>query len=101
MAEIKVFRVTDYEWWAGESLEAVRPAFEQEHGVSAEDPDEGFDGAYELSPEQLATHTMHEWDEDFEDDHQPEAGMPTFQECLDLMVRNGRKFPCFFAGTEW
>lgn len=96
---IKVFRLNDYDWWAGEDLESVKAAYMREG--YGEDEETAFKNPYELSAEQLESHVMFEFDADWDYDRDPEDAPPTFQDCLDLMVRTGEKFPCTFASTEY
>ena len=88
---IKVFRLNDYEWWAGEDLDSIRSAYQRETGIDPDDPDEGFESPHVLLSEQMDSHIMREFDEDFEPGHKPD-GYPTFQQYLDLLLRQGRKF---------
>src|SRR5437588_4054498 len=84
---IKVFRMNDYDWWAAESLESAKVGYMREG--YGQDEDTAFKNPYELSAEQMASHVMHEWDEDWDYEREPDDEPPTFQECLDLMIRNG------------
>jgi hypothetical protein len=93
MAEIKVFKVNDYEWWAGADLTSIHEVYEERTGIDPDDADEGFDHPQELSTEEMEKKTIH-----FEEGPTPDTA--TFQEYLDEMIEKGAVFPCFFAGTE-
>lgn len=45
---VKVFRVNDYEWWAGTDLESIGVAYKEATGIDPND-DEGFDNPQEVS----------------------------------------------------
>ncbi len=93
MAYIKVFKVNDYEWWAGADLESTRVAYKEHTGIDP-DSDEGFDHPRELSAEELEKKTIH-----FDEGEQPDQS--TFKEYLDELIAKDHEFPCYFAGTEY
>lgn len=93
MSTMKVFKVNDYEWWAGADLDSIRTAYEQHTGIAA-DSDEGFDNPRELSDEELQKKTIH-----FDEGEQPDHS--TFKEYLDELIAKSHEFPCYFAGTEY
>lgn len=93
MSTIKVFKVNDYEWWAGASLDDIRPAYKEHTGIDP-DSDEGFDNPYELSDEQLQKKTIH-----FDEGEQPDQC--SFKEHLNELIAKDQTFPCYFAGTEY
>lgn len=90
--QIKIFRVNDYEWWAGESLDSIRAAYKERTGVDP-DSDEGFNTPREIGPEGMSKLVI------FEDG--PKRTSETFREYLDHLIARGQEFPCFFAGTEY
>lgn len=92
MNEIKIFRVNDYEWWAGESLESIRAAYKERTGIDP-DSDEGFDHPREIGELGMSKLVF------FDDG--PELANQTFREYLDHLIACGQEFPCFFAGTEY
>ena len=96
---IKVFRMNDFDWWAADSLDSAKAGYMAEG--YGQDEETAFDNPYELSPEQMQTHTMKEFDEDWDYERDPDGDDPTFQDCLDLMIRKGDSFPCVFASTEY
>ena len=86
---IKVFRLNDCDWWAGENLESVKKDYLKETGLDAE---EAFD-----DPEEITEEIMNKGkyvDEDGKNER-------TFKEELDSMIKNGTKFPAFFASSEY
>lgn len=93
MGEVKVFKLNDYEWWAGESLDSIRPAYLEATGIDP-DSEEGFDHPRELSDEELQKKTIH-----FDEGEAPDKS--TFKEYLNELIAKGQEFPCYFAGTEY
>ena len=94
--QIKVWRVNEYEWWAGTDLESIRAAYKEHTGIDP-DSDEGFDNPHELSEK-----SMNEMRYCYnEDGYFSEAETRSFREQLDLDIAGGVKFPCYFAGTEY
>lgn len=92
MDAIKVYRLDDCEWWAGESLEACIAAARAECGSDCYEDAETQ--ARELTPEQMESCTYYALDE---------IGEPqrTFAEQLAIEIAAGTKFPCLFASTEY
>lgn len=88
MPEIKVFRMDDIEWWAGESLAACVAAGREMCGADCYPDDEG---QHEVSPE--AMQRLKFVDED--------GTERTFAEELARMVAAGEPFPSPFAATEY
>jgi hypothetical protein len=91
MSEIKVFRVNDYEWWAGADLESIRTAYKDHTGIDP-DSDEGFDSPREITEAGMSKIVIC--------DDGPEKIEQTFRQYLDEMIALNKPFPCFFAGTE-
>jgi hypothetical protein len=84
---MKVYRLNDCDWWAGESLQACADAYCAGVDLS---PDEALDDPSELSDEEMQQSFFDE-----------EAGETrTFSEQLGRMIDSGVKFPAFFASTE-
>ena len=75
---IKIFRINDYEWWAGNSLEEIRSAYEK---ITGEKPEENFEEPYELSEEQLDKYK-------YVDEDEPEKTR-TFREELQKNILEG------------
>lgn len=86
-----VFKLNDFEWWAGYDLESVKAKYLEVTGVPEGD---AFDEPYELDADAL---TKLIFRQDPYDTH-PETR--TFREELELMIRSGQEFPCPFACTE-
>lgn len=87
--QIRVFRMDDIEWWAGESLEACVAEGRRQCGPECypDDPDE----QYELSDEQLRR--LKFVDED--------GSTRTFADELARRIAAGETFPQAFAAEEW
>jgi len=83
---IKVFRLNDYDWWAGESLESVKKSYMEATGL---DEFEAFDDDYELSEEDMNREIY--TDED--------GSTRTFKEQLNKMIAENRTFPEVFASV--
>ena len=87
---MKVFNVDENDWYAGETREEVE-AYAQEHAdMQGEEL-----GIIELTPEDMTTLRF------FMDDDDDEEDSITFQERLDELIKEGQKFPCFFATSEY
>lgn len=91
--EIKIFKINDYEWWAGADLESIKSAYKEQTGIEP-DSDEGFDSPRQLGDEEMQRKTI--W---FEEGEEPDSA--TFREHLDHLIALGHAFPCHFAGTEY
>jgi hypothetical protein len=89
---MKVYKVNDYEWWAGPDVESVKAACQKEWGK--EDPDAPWwDDEYpaEITPEQMVREKV-----------QISGDVKlTFAELLQDMLRaHPDEFPCFFAAID-
>lgn len=86
---IKIFRLNDCDWYAGNNLEdCINEAIKQT-GLTRE---EVVDNPSELT------------DNDMEKCHLQEEGKIdklTFREALDDLIEDNVTFPCFFASTEY
>ena len=85
---IKVFKLDDYEWWAGESLEAVLKEARSQCGEDCySDPDDH----QELSNEEMEQTLFRD-----------EDGKPlySFKERLKQMIARGETFPQLFAAVD-
>lgn len=85
---IRVYRMDDIEWWAGESLAACVAEGRRQWGDECY-PDDGEQ--YELSDEQMQR--LKFLDED--------GNTRTFAEELSRRVAAGETFPQPFAATDW
>lgn len=91
---MKIFRLTDYEWWIGETLEScVADYIENYTG----DPDTVDDDAHELTDDQLDTLIFTDTDEN----ERATGEKFTFREQLAREVAVGGRFPRMFASTEY
>lgn len=108
---IKVFRINEFEWWIGESLESCIRAAMGAYGLSRE---EVMDDPYELTPAQLKSHTFrddlvpplwlnrlihrHRWIRRF---WEQIPRTRSFAAQLRREIRKGGEFPRPFATTEY
>lgn len=92
MGKIKIFRLNEMEWWAGESLESCVAAAMEVSGLSKEELLDDFDLG-EVGAEGMEKLVFLE-----DDDAKTEK---TFKQKLDEMIAAGEKFPCCFAVTEY
>jgi len=91
---IRVFRMDDNEWWAGESLEACVAEGRRQCGAECypDDPDE----QHELSDEEMQQLVFID-----ESDGAEPPVQRTFAEELARRVAAGEKFPQPFAAEDW
>lgn len=94
MTTIKVFRMDDNEWWAGESLEACVAEGRRQCGAECypDDPDE----QHELSDEEMQQLVFID-----ESDGAEPPVKRTFAEELARRIAAGEKFPQAFAAEDW
>jgi len=91
VAAIKVFRLDDYEWWAGESLQDCIDAAGRMWGFAGEQLREAVVDAYEIEDQELDTLKL----------VADEQGTKhTFREALNKMIADQVRFPAFFAGQD-
>ncbi len=98
MSEIKVFRLNDYEWWAGLNLFRVARHYMKMTGLHR---DEAFENPYELGEKEMASEYVKDNDGEFTG--YPGATM-SFARALELRLEKGHGEdgkPFFFAGAEW
>ena len=86
---MKIFAITDCEWWAGETLEESVADYSKQTGISPEDS--SFGEPYELTDEEMDSMVF------TDDDGQKRS----FRDQLLAMEASGVKFPTFFAMTEY
>lgn len=87
---IKVFKLDDYEWWAGESLQACIAAARADAGPGTYEHAE--EDGFEVSAEDMQTHRFTEEDG---------VTQRSFAEELARRVAACEVFPSIFAATEW
>lgn len=92
---IKVFKLNDCDWWAGSDLDSVVAAYKEQTGEDAE-----LDNPHELNDAAMHKLKFVDGDDPINADGTP-GGEITFRDELDIMIRRGDSFPCFFASTEW
>ncbi|MGZ3235746.1 MAG: hypothetical protein ACXU8A_00050 [Burkholderiaceae bacterium] len=89
---MKIFRMSDYEWYAAEDLESAIKCYMDDTGVSREDVDD--DEPCEISQDEMDGLIYH--------DHEAEPPIEhSFAVQLAIELKDGRPFPRFFAGTEY
>jgi hypothetical protein len=84
---VKVFRLSLFEWWAGYDLATVKSAYLAESGLAKE---EAFDVEEELPQGALDIVRI------YPNRYAKESS--TFRQELARMVAEGQEFPCYFAG---
>ena len=89
---IKIFKMNDCEWVAGENLEDCEKFLCK---LVQLPEDEIIDDPYELSEEQKENLIFRE------DVYDKNSIKRTFKEELELLIKKGKKFPCLFATTEY
>lgn len=86
---IRIFKLDDYDWWAGESLAACIAEARKQCGAGSycDAEEEGR----EVSAEDMQRLQ-------FGDDGE---NLRSFAEQLEHEIADGTHFPCLFASTEW
>jgi hypothetical protein len=86
---MKIFAMNDYDWMAGENLEAATAEYLKTYGG-----DSGMlDEPHELTDAEMDRLILHDGDEE-----QPDC---SFREGLQAMIAQGTQFPILFASTEY
>lgn len=104
---IRIYRVTDVEWYAAETGEAAMAALKEASDYDDEDmADLASDGwPAELSDEDMLTHMINVevWDSpaDEAEGRVPRTERVTYRQELDRMIAAGTEFPCSFACEEY
>jgi hypothetical protein len=89
---IRVWKLDDYDFWAGETLESVIAAARQTCGPDTYEDAETI--AIEFTVEQL------EQVKYFDEDEGPDAGTHTLADDLRLALSVGVQFPCMVGSLE-
>jgi len=92
-APIKIFAVTESEWWMGTDLASVVKAAQEEYGLD----DEDVASAIELVDADLDSLNFSDSDEN----GQPTGQKRTFREQLAIEVAAGGAFPRLFAMEDF
>ncbi|WP_414554786.1 hypothetical protein [Stenotrophomonas forensis] len=92
-APIKIFAVTESEWWLGTDLASVVKAAQEEYGLV----DEDVADAVELVDADLDSLNFSDSDED----GRPTGQKRTFREQLAIEVAAGGSFPRLFAMEDF
>jgi hypothetical protein len=103
---IKIFAMNDYDWFSAASVEDALRAMADQHGFP--DTPEGIAALQveygEMTPAEISEADMDRLkfvDTDEDGERVDGAETVTFREHLAEMIRDGEKFPCFFASTEY
>lgn len=91
MPDIKIFRMSEYDWFAGESLDQCKKLALQDFGYD----EDSFDKPREITEEELDELIFVE---DIDDD--PPGERKPFRQKLAEMIAEGAEFPDMFASTE-
>ncbi|AYA90395.1 MULTISPECIES: hypothetical protein [Stenotrophomonas] len=92
-ATIKIFAVTESEWWMGTDLDSVVKAAQEEYGLG----DDDVADAVELVDSDLDSLNFCDSDED----GRPTGHKRTFREQLVIEVAAGGSFPRLFAMEDF
>lgn len=92
--EVKVYKVNDFDWWAGLDRKSVVDAY------NAEWPDEYLIEADLIELSELGMTTLI-FDLKSSTHYDGNTTECTFEEYLNILLAKDTKFPCFFASTEW
>ena len=89
---MKVFKLNDLDWWAGDDLESVKAAYMAETGMDAA---EAFDDPRECTEQEMRENEF----------YQGEPGAPettvSFAQQLENMIGQKVVTPCVFAVSEY
>ncbi len=91
---MKIFAITDVEWFIGATLEDCIKEFQENY--AGHDP-ELVAGAREVTEEELDTLLFTDSDEN----ERPTGEKRTFREQLAIEIANGGDFPRLFGTSEW
>ena len=89
---IKIFKMNESDWVAGENIKKCKKFL---CNLVELPEDEVIDEPYELSKEEIEKLIF------IEDINDKNSVKRTFKEELELLIKKGEEFPCFFAATEW
>ena len=89
---IKIFKMNESDWVAGEDIENCKKFLSKLVDIPE---DEVIDEPYELSKEEIEKLIF------IEDINDKNSVKRTFKEELELLIKKGEEFPCFFATKEW
>ena len=95
---IKVFRLDDCTWWAGNDLESCIADAMREYQLPRNEVADA--DAHELSDQELDRLQFVDGDDPINTDGTP-GGTLSFREALARCVARGDSFPQFFASTEY
>lgn len=90
---LKIFMVSDCEWWIGADADAVRQAVKDECGLT----DEDLEDFCEISNDAL-DHLKYT---DCDEDERPVGNPRTFREQIEVEAALGGRFPRLFAVEPW
>jgi len=92
MRKPKVYEMNDCDWWADFSPDEAKKNYSEFIDI-----DDGESEPVELTEEEMDRLT-YATDDDYPDG---EVSTITFKQQIEYMIKNGEKFPCFFASTEY
>ena len=95
MPEIKIFKMDDYTFYAGETAEDCIKAYIEDTGMDKDELISDESPPYELTDEDLEIYTIL-----IEDENQDIKESQSFKARLINMIEEGEEFPCYFAGSE-
>lgn len=94
---MKIFKLNDCDWWAGEDLEQTIATAMHDMNIPREDVIDDY--MHELTDEELDR--LRFVDDSYNYDEDDPKHSRSFREQLALMVERGDSFPCLFASTEF
>lgn len=101
MSEIKIFKLNDCDWWAGEDLDSVKSAYLREMDITdLQGIESAFDDPRELFDEEMDRLKFVDGDDPINADGTP-GGTLTFRAALSRCIERGDTFPQLFASTEF
>ena len=84
--------MNESDWVAGENIESCKKFLSKLVDIPE---DEVIDEPYELSEKEIKKLIF------IEDIYDKNSVKRTFKEELELLIKKGEEFPCFFAATEY
>lgn len=91
---LRIYQVTECDWWAGYDIVSVQAAYRECVGEEADDYMGDFGMPEAIADEDLDDFIVTDVDE-------PEQPKHTGREILAEIIASKRKVPCFVASTEY
>ena len=95
MSNIKIYKMSDYDWFVGESLEDCKEMAVKDFDYDLDG--NSFDDPREITETEMDTLIFIEDD----GDGYPDGTRKTFRQKLNEMIEEGASFPDLFATTEY